>query len=350
MPFWNDSLLQQQCPPCPTLLWTSALPMTRLSPAQADYQARYLPWIDQVEAALNQAFEKAWQQDLQRWGSNLPAAQLQRLYQALRHATLLGGKRFRPVLVWETGQMLRVPEATLLPVACAVELIHAQSLVFDDLPCMDNDALRRGQSTVHVAFDEATAVLVGDALACFSFGLLAQAAENPAIQPVVAPAVWLKLVGQLSAVASLGGLVNGQYLDMVAQANSATPQLWHYIHLNKTGALIRYCLQAPGLLAGLPSGLQQRLVLAGEQLGTLFQLVDDLLDVEGSATQLGKTPGKDAQQNKASAVVLAGPMAVKLQVDRLYRELGDTLRTFRQAGYAADGLLFLVDYCRWRLR
>jgi len=247
---------------------------------------RLARWLQRVEARLEAA---------------LPAAgdSPERLHQAMRHAVLGGGKRLRPMLAYAAGAVTGADDALLDAPAAAVELVHAFSLVHDDLPAMDDDALRRGRPTVHVAFDEATAILAGDALQALAFGLLAdEAAAPPALR-----------VGWLSALASAtgaAGMCGGQSLDMEGTgATLSLPQL-ERLHALKTGALIRAAVRMGALAGGAGDGTLARLDDYASSLGLAFQIRDDLLDVEASSEQLGKTAGKDVAQAKSTYPALLG--------------------------------------------
>lgn len=243
----------------------------------------------------------------------------ERLQQAMRYAVLGGGKRLRPLLVYAAGYACAAPLAHVDAAAAAVELIHAYSLAHDDLPAMDDDALRRGRPTVHIAFDEATAILAGDALQTLAFDLLANA---PA-----APLVRLDWIRQLSHCAGLAGMCGGQSLDMVATGGQqviSVEQLAH-LHALKTGALIRASVNM-GARAGTdnPSTLT-RLDGFAQALGLAFQIRDDILDVEGSSAQLGKTAGKDQAQAKATYPALLGMEGAKAELLRLNTAMRDAL-------------------------
>jgi geranylgeranyl diphosphate synthase, type II len=284
------------------------------------------------------------------------AGYLDPLWQALAHACLLGGKRLRPALFLEVYQALclglkdkKKEEPTqavwqkVLPMALAIELVHAQSLVLDDLPCMDNDDLRRGYPTVHKAFGEATAVLAADALLALAFQQSSRALFKSVNDKDLAP-VCLELTAQLADVAALQGLVNGQAADMSLNATDAHKQDTLYIYRNKTAALLRFCLRAAGLLAqALPETIET-LDLFGLNLGLLFQLVDDRLDIEGSADALGKTPGKDLAQNKPTYPAVCGvPESLKLQ-ETLLEELNKGLLKL-QPVMQVEGLRLILTYC-----
>jgi farnesyl diphosphate synthase len=250
------------------------------------------------------------------------AAAPARLHAALRYAVLAGGKRVRPALVVAAGERLGAPRARLLAGAAAVELIHTYSLIHDDLPALDDDDLRRGRPTVHRAFDEATAVLAGDAL--LTLGLTTLAARPEEVEPA-RRAVAAALVGEAIGT---GGMIGGQALDLDAEANwrSDPAATLEAIHAGKTAALLAACLRLGGLYAGLePGGAEDRALAAlGRGLGLLFQIGDDLLDVVGTTEALGKTAGKDARRTKLTYPALYGVDATRSRLaalaDRLRHE------------------------------
>lgn len=230
---------------------------------------------------------------------SLPAGDIApaRLHQAMRYATLDGGKRVRPLLVYAAGELANGDPRRLDAAACAVEMIHAYSLVHDDLPCMDNDILRRGKPTVHVEYDEATAMLVGDALQALAFQLLSEPGED------AAAARALDMVRTLAVAAGSRGMAGGQAIDLEATGKSLTQEELEFMHVRKTGALISASVKMGALCGGpCPPELEQY----GHRIGLAFQVVDDILDTEASTATLGKTAGKDAQQGKATYVSAMG--------------------------------------------
>jgi geranylgeranyl pyrophosphate synthase len=295
---------------------------------------------------LEEALETAWHPQADAL-KDLPEAQasLKRLWQAARHATLLGGKRIRPilsVLVWQA--LSRHDLQTIQGLCLSSEFMHAQSLVFDDLPCMDDDALRRGKPTTHVAFDQATAVLVGDALASFAFECVVKYSPQNTLEEREA---LLEVTQRLGNVGSFGGLVNGQYADMWSHESPASVEQLRYIHANKTGALLRYAIVAPAILAGASLQVQAALATWADSIGQLFQATDDLLDVSASIHDLGKTTGKDRDQNKLTYVSLLGIEGTQAEILRLGEAGLQALKRLKQWGLAVDALAelqaFMVD-------
>lgn len=223
-----------------------------------------------------------------------------RLHTAMRYSLEAGGKRLRPVLVLATAELFGHGSSDPLPAAVAIECVHTYSLIHDDLPCMDNDDLRRGRPTAHKQFDEATALLAGDALLTHAFGLLA---ERYAAQPALAHA----LIRELAEAAGSRRLVGGQMEDLLAEKKAdATPDELEFIHLNKTAAMIEAALVLGGLVGGADPRHLATLRRAGRHLGLAFQIIDDILDATADTATLGKTAGKDAQADKTTFVKLYG--------------------------------------------
>ena len=233
----------------------------------------------------------------------LPAAQVApaRLHEAMRYATLEGGKRVRPLLTFAAGELAHARPERLELAAAAVELLHAYSLVHDDLPCMDDDVLRRGKPTVHVEYDEATALLAGDALQSLAFQLLAEhaLADDARVQ--------LEMVKLLAAAAGSRGMAGGQQIDLEAVGKPlGVPEL-EAMHIHKTGALIRAAVLLGAACGGpLDAALRARLDQYAKTVGLAFQVVDDVLDHEASSATLGKTAGKDSRQGKPTYVSAMG--------------------------------------------
>ena len=244
-----------------------------------------------------------------------PDAAPRRLHEAMRYAALGGGKRMRPLLVYAAGTLTGASEALLDAPAAAVELVHAYSLVHDDLPAMDDDAMRRGRPTVHVAFDEATAILAGDALQTRAFELLA-CADAPA-------QLRIDWVATLADAGGVAGMCGGQALDVDATGHAQSLDALRRMHALKTGALIRASVRMGALSGGADAGTLQRLDGFAAALGLAFQVRDDILDVEASSEQLGKTAGKDAAQAKSTYPALLGMDGAKA----VLAELAATMQT-----------------------
>ncbi len=251
----------------------------------------------------------------------LPASNTapRRLHAAMRHAVLLGGKRMRPLLVYATGTAFGADVSTLDAPAAAVELIHAYSLVHDDLPAMDDDDLRRGQPTVHVAFDDATAILAGDALQSLAFATLAQACCSADAR--------IAMLHELAVAAGSHGMCGGQSLDIDATGASAAVDIIQLegLHALKTGALLRACVRLGAMAAAVDATTRVQLDRYADALGLAFQIRDDLLDVEGDSATLGKTAGKDVAQAKATFPALIGMHASRLRLRDLADAMHDAL-------------------------
>ncbi len=229
----------------------------------------------------------------------------------MRYAVFSGGKRIRPILCLEASRIFSEDDEFLLPAASALELIHAYSLIHDDLPALDDDDLRRGKPSCHVAFGEATAILAGNALLTLAFQILAESSDNLFKR-------CLRVNRELAqAVGTLGGMIGGQIADLEAEARPLDSRTLQYIHASKTGALIRASVRTGAILAGAEEGDLNKISTYGEKVGLVFQIVDDLLDVLGSFEELGKVSGKDAEHKKATypgfyGVEESRAMAVKL--------------------------------------
>jgi farnesyl diphosphate synthase len=252
----------------------------------------------------------------------------ERLIAAMRYASLAGGKRLRPFLIVESGRLFGVPRARSLMAGAALECVHCYSLVHDDLPAMDDDALRRGKPTVHKAYDDATAILVGDALLTFAFDVLARVEVHPDA------AVRVDLVARLARAAGLGGMVGGQMLDLAAEGrfDAGKPRLGESdigtLQWMKTGALIRFACVAGGVLGEASVAQLDALSRYGVALGRAFQIADDLLDVEGDAAAVGKATGKDAAAGKATLVALLGVDGARARLKELVDDADRALMPF----------------------
>ena len=257
-----------------------------------------------------------------------------RLIEAMRYSSLGGGKRFRPFLVVESASLFAVPRQNALMAGAALECVHCYSLVHDDLPAMDNDALRRGQPTAHRKFDEATAILAGDGLLTFAFDILSRPETH------AEPSVRIELVMALSRAAGLGGMAGGQMLDLAAEGRFGAAKLGEadvrMLQAMKTGALLRFACEAGGILANASQPQREALERFGAVLGEAFQIADDLLDVEGDPALVGKQTGKDAAAGKATMVSVLGIAAAKARLQKLVAEAEAALAPF---GAAAANLI-----------
>nr|WP_246476175.1 farnesyl diphosphate synthase [Roseibium litorale] len=265
-----------------------------------------------------------------------------RLLQAMRYAALGGGKRLRPLLVVEVaalfGRGLTETDKGSALAGAALEFIHCYSLVHDDLPAMDDDDLRRGQPTVHKAFDEATAILAGDALLTMAFDVIAEDAVH------ADAAVRLRLSRELARASGLGGMAGGQMLDLESENRDRTEREIRTLQAMKTGALIRYACRAGAILADAPEDDVTRMTRFGETIGLAFQLADDLLDVEATPETVGKATGKDAAAGKATLIGLLGISETRTELAQLMAEARTLLAPYGEraaalaaiAAYVAD--------------
>ncbi|MBP7140397.1 MAG: polyprenyl synthetase family protein [Opitutaceae bacterium] len=253
-----------------------------------DFTTKFNTWVSRVEMGIDRHLPPA-------------AARPPRLHEAMRYTLQAGGKRLRPVLVLAAAELCDPLGARdPLPAAVAIECVHTYSLIHDDLPCLDNDDLRRGRPTAHKAYDEATALLAGDALLTYSFHLLSSCYAS-------SPALATALVGTLAEAAGSGRLIGGQVEDLLAEKKGDIDAAGlTYIHLNKTAAMIEAALVMGAQIGGAASGQVEGLREAGRHLGLAFQILDDILDATGDTATIGKTAGKDARSGKATYVRLHG--------------------------------------------
>lgn len=268
-----------------------------------------------------------------------------RLLDAMRYASLGAGKRFRPFLVVESAALFKVPREHALMAGAALECVHCYSLVHDDLPAMDNDDLRRGQPTVHKAFDDATAILAGDGLLTFAFDILSRPETHPN------PAVRCELVLALARAAGLGGMVGGQMLDLAAEgrfADGKPQQLSERevatLQAMKTGALLKFACRAGAILGQATGAKREALDRYGSAVGQAFQIADDLLNVEGDPALVGKQTGKDAEAGKATVVGILGVDGAKARLRKLVAEAEASLAPFgSSAATLIAGAKFVAD-------
>jgi farnesyl diphosphate synthase len=268
-----------------------------------------------------------------------------RVIEAMRYASLGGGKRFRPFLVAESAALFKVPRPQALMAGAALECVHCYSLVHDDLPAMDNDDLRRGQPTAHKKYDEATAILAGDGLLTFAFDILSRPQTHPD------PAVRIELVSALARASGLGGMVGGQMLDLAAEGrfDGGKPLRLgendvRTLQAMKTGALLRFACEAGGMLGMASPAQRKALERFGSVVGQAFQIADDLLDVEGDPALVGKQTGKDAQAGKATMVDILGPAGARARLRELVAEAEHALAPFgADAAILIEGAKFVAN-------
>jgi farnesyl diphosphate synthase len=260
-----------------------------------------------------------------------------RLHEAMRYACE-GGKHLRALMVYATGETLGVAPEKLDAAACAVELIHAYSLVHDDLPGMDNDDLRRGRPTVHKAYDEATAILVGDALQTLAFETLANANGLDAEQKI-------RMINALTHASGSLGMIGGQAVDMASENLTLSIERLESLHARKTGALILVTCQLAGIAANVSDRVRDALARYGKRIGLAFQIQDDVLDQIADTATLGKTAGKDLAQNKSTFPSLLGLEQARERADALFDEAREAARSVSND---AEPLLWLADHIQQR--
>jgi geranylgeranyl diphosphate synthase type II len=282
----------------------------------ADYRAR-------VDAALD------------RW---LPPADEPppTIHEAMRYSVFAGGKRLRPLLALFACEAVGGTSDDAMPAAAALELIHTYSLVHDDLPAMDDDDYRRGRPTCHKVYGDAVAILAGDALLTHAFRVLADPAAA-----AVPPARRLQIVAEIADAAGSVGMVGGQTMDVQAEGKTLEPATLLVLHAKKTGALLRVSLRAGGLAGGADDAALASLTRYGERLGLAFQIVDDILDIEGSSAEMGKSAGSDARKRKATYPALFGLEASRRDAARLLEDAREAVRPLGRGGAV---LVALADY------
>ena len=284
------------------------------------------PALDAIGHAIDQRFDRLLA---------VPPDARARLYEAMRHAAIGGGKRMRPLLVVAACELFNVDRERALRVGLAIECIHVYSLIHDDLPCMDDDDIRRGKPTVHIAFDEATAVLAGDALHALAFEVIGDHATHED------PFVRAELVCELARASGPSGMAGGQMMDLVAENEPFDLQTTTRLQQLKTGALIGFCLEAGGIMGKASMDIRTKLRGYARDLGLAFQIADDLLDIEGDAELAGKTLRKDSDAGKATFASLLGVERARKQAEMLIDQAIGHLHPF---GSEADLLRAIARF------
>lgn len=285
-------------------------------------------WAKQVDLALDHY---------------LPSAETypQVIHEAMRYSVFAGGKRLRPILVMAATRAVGGSTEKVMPVACALELIHTYSLVHDDLPAMDNDEFRRGRLTNHKVYGEAMAILVGDALQTLAFELIARTAENfPA-------AAVNRVTWEIAKAAGSAGLIGGQVVDLLSEKQAINGAILEYIHRHKTGALFRAAIRAGAILGGATDNQLESLTQYAEQLGLAFQIKDDLLDIEGDEKKIGKPVGSDLKNQKSTYPAIYGLEKTNIMATEAAAEAVNALKIFHQeADFLRDMMNFMItrDY------
>lgn len=241
----------------------------------------------------------------------MPMSYPVRLFEAMSYSTLEGGKRLRGILCVESCKTFNGSEETAFPMACAIEIIHAQSLIHDDLPCMDNDDFRRGKPSTHKQFGAAQAILAGDAMIPLAYEIFLKHTPSK-----VKPESKLRLLEEFSQTIGATGLVGGQFVDVETEGTLIDAETLTFIHANKTGALYRFSLRSGAILAGCSESQLALITSFAEAIGLAFQISDDILDITGSKEALGKTPGKDSASNKNTYPKIHGLEESKIELNK----------------------------------
>jgi farnesyl diphosphate synthase len=287
------------------------------------------PALDAIGKSIDQRFDRLLA---------IPDDGRERLYQAMRHSAIGGGKRMRPLLVVAACDLFNVDRERALRVAIAIEAVHCYSLIHDDLPCMDDDDMRRGKPTVHKAFDEATAVLAGDSLHALAFEVLADEATHED------PYARAELVLELARASGPSGMAGGQMMDLAAEEREFDIGATTRLQQLKTGALIGFCLEAGAIMGRIPDSQRTPLRGYARDLGLAFQIADDLLDVEGESAKTGKAVNKDAAAGKSTFVSLLGVERARTQAQMLIEQAIEHLQSFgREADLLRAIARFAID-------
>lgn len=286
-------------------------------------------YLDKQKKRVDRALEALFDKELSR--------EYGRLAEGIRYSLLAGGKRIRPVLALAAIEAVGGDSDALLPLTLPLELIHTYSLVHDDLPAMDNDDLRRGRPTNHVVYGEASAILAGDALLTHAFTLL----SDPVYDRVLSASRRMEVVYELSHASGLSGMVGGQFLDIVSEGKHLTLPELENLHRHKTGALLRASVRIGGILAGASAERIEALTKYGESIGIAFQIADDLLDVLGTAEELGKAAQKDAGKSKNTYPGLVGVNRARVLAEEKCKEAHEAVAIF---GAKGEPLAHIASY------
>lgn len=250
----------------------------------------------------------------------IPVQYPNKIWESMRYSVLAGGKRLRPLLALETCKVLSGSYEQAIPTACAIEMLHSQSLIHDDLPCMDNDDFRRGKPTNHKVYGESTAVLAGDALLSFAPQIILQKTPESVNNETL-----LRVLEEFVVAAGAEKLIAGQVVDIDSEGKQISEETLNYIHENKTGALFKLSMRTGAILGGADEETLQAVTDYAEKIGLAFQIMDDILDVTATLEELGKTPGKDAQEGKVTYISFYGLEESKKQLSSLCKEACDIL-------------------------
>ncbi len=269
--------------------------------------------LAEVRILLDESFDKKL---------TLPEGKEKRLVEAMRYSAIGGGKAFRAFLVLTVGEMIGLKKESALQIATALEMVHTFSLIHDDLPAMDNDTMRRGKPTNHIQFDEATAILAGDALLANAFEVLSDETTE------IVPELRCKLINFLAKMTGKIGMCGGQMLDLIGEKESLNLEEITRLQSKKTGALLRFAVLASAVVAGADESQQKALTKYANNIGLMFQMTDDILDIEGDEKLMGKTLGKDKTESKSTFVTLLGLEATRKKAYELGEEAKKALEIF----------------------
>lgn len=262
------------------------------------------------------------------------------IHKAMRYSLFAGGKRLRPILSLASFEAIEEDSSSILPIVSAIELIHTYSLIHDDLPSMDNDDFRRGKPTNHKVFGEAMAILAGDALLTMAFSMMTDNAYSRNLNPETL----LKVIREVSLAAGDKGMIGGQVVDILSTNREIDLRTLEYIHKNKTGALIRTSVRVGGILAGANEEALGHLTIYGEDVGLAFQIIDDLLDIEGTREELGKETGMDIPRGKKTYPGLLGIEESKKRAKELIKDALSALSVFNHRADPLRGIArFIID-------
>ncbi len=276
---------------------------------------------DKVKQQLND-YKKLIEQKLDEF---IPVKYPEKIWESMRYSVLAGGKRLRPILTLETCKILSGSYEQAIPTACAIEMLHSQSLIHDDLPCMDNDDYRRGKLTNHKVYGESTAVLAGDALLSFAPQVIIQNTKF-LNNEVNSPKIILKVLEEFLTAAGAEKLIAGQVVDIDSEGKQIPKETLNFIHENKTGALFKLSMRTGAILGGADEKTLQAVTDYAEKIGLAFQIMDDILDVTSTLEELGKTPGKDQAEGKVTYISFYGLEESKKQVASLCKQACDILK------------------------
>ncbi|MCK9224739.1 MAG: polyprenyl synthetase family protein [Candidatus Muirbacterium halophilum] len=260
--------------------------------------------------------------------------------ESMKYSLFAGGKRIRPALAFMTSELLGVNINEIIPFACAIEMVHTYSLIHDDLPAMDNDNIRRGLPTNHIKYGENIAILSGDALLTHSFEVLSYLNDN------IDYNTFIRVLREFTLASGYNGMIAGQIADVLYENKDIDHDTLRYIHLNKTGKIINACLRIPAIIAKVDENILEKIDSLGKLLGMLFQITDDILDVKGNVQKLGKTPGKDAKNNKNTYIKLFGIEKTQEMAKNVYNDVNGILKELdaTELFYELSDFIYKRDY------